>query len=154
MHHRVKRAANRVAWRISGSKRVARTAAVVRNQCQTLIGYHLAPSSNAWENGEQWLVERVAPKVRTFLDVGANVGSWSQFMLAQNPDAQGIAVEPGTAALARLRQTLNERVEIVEAAMAMSTVRLSFRSFQTRASCHRLSISHPSLVHRLERYRS
>lgn len=113
----LKHAANRLGWRLSAFERAAHAAARLRNQCQMLIGYHLARSPHASENGEQWLVERVADRIGTFLDIGANVGNWSELMLAHNPDARGIAVEPGAAALKQLHDRLDGRIEIVEAAV-------------------------------------
>ena len=109
--------ANRLGWRLSGSKRATDAAVLLRNQCQMLIGYHLARSAQGSINGEQWLAERIAGRVSTFLDVGANVGSWSAMMLAHNPGARGIAVEPGAAAAKALRGRLGHQVEIVEAAV-------------------------------------
>jgi FkbM family methyltransferase len=110
--------ANRLVRRVSGSDRAVRAAVLVRNQCQMLIGYHFAASADSTANGEQWLLGRIAGRVETFIDVGANVGAWSESMLARNPGARGIAVEPGAAALARLRDRLGGRLEIVEAACA------------------------------------
>jgi len=106
---------NRVVRRLAPSARAARVASLVRNQCDMLIGYHLAPAHHADVNGEEWLVRRVAPHTRRFLDVGANVGDWSLLMASAAPDAKGLAVEPGEEAGARLRAVLPPAVRLVEA---------------------------------------
>jgi FkbM family methyltransferase len=116
----VKGIANRLVRRLSASERAVRGATLVRNQCQMLIGYHFARTPDASQNGERWLLERVAGRVGTFVDVGANVGAWSEAVLAGNPQARGIAVEPGAVALERLRSRLGGRIEIVDAACADS----------------------------------
>jgi FkbM family methyltransferase len=112
----MKRAVKRLGWWLSTSERATRAAALLRNQCEMVIGYHLARSANPSENGEQWLVERVAARIGTFLDIGANVGNWSELMLMHSPNARGIAVEPGAAALEQLHDRFDGRLEIVEAA--------------------------------------
>ncbi|MDQ4142587.1 MAG: FkbM family methyltransferase [Actinomycetota bacterium] len=86
------------------------------NQCQLLIGYHFAPSYLPEENGEQWLLDRVGSAVEKFIDVGANVGDWTRMVLHRSPAALGVAVEPGTEALARLKERLPTTIEIVPAA--------------------------------------
>lgn len=107
---------NRVIRRASTSVNVARSAALLRNQCDLLIGYHLAPSSDALRNGEDRLLVSVAHRVHSFLDVGANVGAWTSRLLELAPTAQGIAIEPGPAAAQRLRERLPANVDILEVA--------------------------------------
>jgi FkbM family methyltransferase len=111
---------NWVVRRVSSSRRAVLLAALVRNQCDVIIGYHLAPSASASRNGEEWLVDRIAPRVNRFIDIGANVGTWSAMMSGANPGAEGVAVEPGAQALQALRSRLDGRVEIVNAAVAES----------------------------------
>jgi FkbM family methyltransferase len=108
--------ANRLVWRLAASRRASHAAVLLRNQCQMLIGYHFARSPDPAANGEHWLAERVAPRLTTFLDIGANIGRWSEMMLAHSPHARGIAVEPGAAALEQLHERLGGRIETVEAA--------------------------------------
>lgn len=116
LRQRLKPWVNHLVRALSGSRRVARGAALMVNQCELLIGYHFAPSYDPERNGERWLLDTVGPAVAYFIDVGANVGDWSAMLLDRNPDALGVAVEPGTAALAELRQRLPASVEIVPAA--------------------------------------
>jgi FkbM family methyltransferase len=118
MNKRLALLANRLNRRLSRSERTTRAAVLVRNQCQLLIGYHLARSASASVNGEQWLVEQLAGRVAAFVDVGANIGNWSRLMLANNPDARGILLEPSAVAAERLRAEFGTQVEILEAACA------------------------------------
>src|SRR5256885_229728 len=76
------------------SRTVTRGAVLMRNQCNRVIAYHLSRSHDAADNGELWLVRQLAPELRTFVDVGANVGDWSAGVLDVAPSATGILVEP------------------------------------------------------------
>jgi FkbM family methyltransferase len=106
---------------LGSSPRAVTIAALLRNQCNLVIGYHLAASASPSANGEEWLIARVGPRVKRFIDVGANVGAWSALMSSANPGAEGVAVEPGAEALAALRARLAGRVEIVDAAVGDRT---------------------------------
>lgn len=101
----------------------------VRNAMVALLGHALAPDGiDPVRNGEAWFAERIAPGLRTFVDVGANVGNWSSTMLQLAPDARGVLYEPSTLALARLRDRLgtDDRVAIVEAAVSDAAGQLAF----------------------------
>jgi methyltransferase, FkbM family len=99
-----------------------------------LIGYHFAQSPDASVNGEQWLVERVAGRIGTFLDIGANVGNWSELMFTHSPNARGIAVEPGAAALGQLHDRFDGRLDIVEAAVGDVEGQASFTELPTAST--------------------
>ena len=116
LRQQLKPCVNHLARALSGSRRVARAAALMVNQCELLIGYHFAPSYDPEHNGEAWLLDTVGSAVERFIDVGANIGDWSVMLLDRNPAALGVAVEPGTEALARLRERLPTSVEIIAAA--------------------------------------
>lgn len=117
---------NRLARRVAPSLRAARTAAHIRNQCELIIGYHLASGSHADVNGETWLLDAVGPEVNRFVDLGANVGDWTTALLVRNPTAQGIAVEPGIEALGQLRARLPASVTVVPAAAGSAEGTASF----------------------------
>jgi FkbM family methyltransferase len=57
----------------------------VRNQCSRIIQCHLGPSTSADRNGEELLIRKLAPHLRTVFDVGANKGEWSRLVRAANP---------------------------------------------------------------------
>ncbi len=112
--------------RLARSRRVARGAALLRNRCDRVIGYHFAATSDPNANGERWLVERVATAVHRFVDVGANVGDWTAMLLSSNPHARGLAVEPGLEALRRLRARVPASVEVVAAAAGADESGMTF----------------------------
>jgi FkbM family methyltransferase len=109
-------AVNRANRRLSRYPPVVRAASLLRNQCNLMIGYHLALGPGCGENGEAWLLDRVARRVHRFIDIGANRGDWSAALLARNRTAVGIAVEPGEVALAQLRSRALPGLSIVAAA--------------------------------------
>ena len=98
----------------------------MRNQCEMVIASHLAPSAHSDHNGERWLVEAMSPDIACFIDIGANVGDWTALVLAHNPAARGLAVEPGAAAMERLRRRLPPAVRMVSAAAGDATGTLRF----------------------------
>jgi FkbM family methyltransferase len=116
---------NRVEHAISGSPRVAGVAARVRNHCDMLVGYHFAPSNHGDRNGEHWLLGTHGTEIRRFVDAGANVGDWAAEVLARNPRAAGVCIEPGLDAVQRLRARL-PGVTVVEAAVGAEPGMLRF----------------------------
>lgn len=93
----------------------------VRNQCNAVIRARLSDGSNAELNGELLLLRLIAPKAHFFVDVGANVGTWSKRFLDSMPsDGSGLLFEPSTESANRARALLSQyelRVEFVEAAV-------------------------------------
>ena len=80
------------------------------NQCRMIIGYHLTPTCNPNENGEQQILKISAPNIKTFIDVGANIGDWTYSLIKSTPfdsDLKGLLVEPTTA----LTKILQNRFE-------------------------------------------
>lgn len=75
----------------------------IEHQCQAIIRAHLNDGIEFERNGEYLLVSAIAPTAHVFVDVGANVGAWSQrfAQLMQEPGF-GLLVEPSPEALARL----------------------------------------------------
>src|SRR5437773_2071085 len=72
----------------------------LRNQCHAVIAQHLQDGPDADHNGEAWLAGLVAPGATTFIDVGANIGSWAAIFLAGMPaPALGLLIEPSTSAV-------------------------------------------------------
>jgi FkbM family methyltransferase len=112
--------ANRVARRLSGSRRAVGLAALARNQANMLIGYQFARSPDARVNGELWLARQVAPHVSTFVDVGAHAGDWSAALLELAPEARGVMFEPSPVLSDHLRARFagEVQVEVVQAAVA------------------------------------
>lgn len=113
---------DRVHRTLGRSRAVARLAVMVQNQAQCVIGWHIGGQTSAMEeNGELLLMQVLGSRVRTFIDVGANVGHWTQSLLKHvPPEANGLLFEPAPSTVQHLTKVLaNEsRVEIRPAAVA------------------------------------
>jgi FkbM family methyltransferase len=88
--------ADRLHRALGRSRAAARLAVMVRNQTQCVIGWYLGgPTSAMEENGELLLMQVLGSRVRTFIDVGANVGHWTQALLKiVSSEARGFLYEP------------------------------------------------------------
>jgi FkbM family methyltransferase len=113
-------ALDRLQRSVARSDRATQLAVLARNQCNRVVRYHLAGGHRQDETGEVWLVRTTAPRLRTFVDVGANVGDWTALVRQHAPHAAGLLFEPSTAALRKLRHRFgNQRgIDIVDAAVA------------------------------------
>jgi FkbM family methyltransferase len=72
-------------------------------------------------SGEAWLAERIGPRCRTIVDVGANRGEWTKMLLSHAPQVEhAFLFEPGRRAAEMLRQAFASRpeVNIIEAALS------------------------------------
>ena len=103
---------------IGKSRHAARVAFYLRNQCNRVLGYYVGGDSGPENNGEAWLVRKVAPTISSFVDVGANVGNWAAMVWAEQPAAKGLLLEPAESALKALsaRFGKDRRATIIEAA--------------------------------------
>jgi FkbM family methyltransferase len=113
--------AARLQRKLARSRRLVRLAVAIRNQCNCVIRYYLGETTDCHRNGERWLLERVARDAGTFIDVGANVGHWSElFLAATKGNVRGFLFEPSALGAAKLRQKFarEPRVEIIEAAVS------------------------------------
>jgi FkbM family methyltransferase len=96
---------------LSKNDAIVRFAAKARNQCNRVIAYSFALTPDRRHNGEDLLVQAVGDSVSSFIDVGANQGDWTELMLsATGGRAAGWLLEPGEAALARLRIRFQDRL--------------------------------------------
>jgi FkbM family methyltransferase len=120
---------NYVQRLLGRSRPLTRIAVAVRNQCNCIIGYSVTQTPAAGENGELWLAQVLAPTCKRFVDVGANVGSWTAQLLGITPfDGRGLLFEPSSDALQRLTKTFgaDSRLEIVPAAVGEREGHLEF----------------------------
>src|SRR5580704_13078041 len=78
---------------LSKSSICSRACAKIRNQANCVVGYHLGESADASRNGEFHLLDVLAPSCNTFVDVGANVGNWTEYFLRRKA-ATGFLFEP------------------------------------------------------------
>jgi FkbM family methyltransferase len=70
-------------------------------------------------NGEHWLIERTLAGRRrpVVFDVGANLGDWTDAVLAAHSGAQVHCFEPSAATFARLQSRIGSRARLVQAAV-------------------------------------
>ncbi len=68
----------------------------LKNQMMAIIRSSLNDGIEMESNGEQWLLDVIAPSARCFFDVGANVGNWTQAFLnaRDNEQVLGMLFEP------------------------------------------------------------
>lgn len=100
---------------------ITRGALLLRNQARAVVKYRLMTTHEVENSGEAWLAERVGPRCRNFVDVGANRGEWSKMLLRHAPYVErALLFEPGKRAAHMLRETFATRagIEIVEAALS------------------------------------
>lgn len=98
-----------------------RAALLLRNQCRAVVKYHLMTTHDVRGSGEQWLVEQLAPRLRTVVDAGANRGAWTRMLLERAPHVARIVLfEPAPRAADALRAELasTRGITIVEAALS------------------------------------
>jgi FkbM family methyltransferase len=103
------------------SRTAVRLAVKIKNQCDMIIGAHMAAGKSLSVNGEEWLASLLAPHARNFVDVGANVGEWSlAFARRMTVEPEGLLFEPSPETAAHLRTVLAreglEKLEVIERA--------------------------------------
>jgi FkbM family methyltransferase len=111
-----------------------------------VIGYHFSPSPDAEVNGEALLVRRLGPGLATFIDVGANVGSWTERVLAAAPQLKlGALIEPSNSAFTRLSERFapNANLRLFHCALGDSAQEMTFyeeaSAGETSSLVHRFS---------------
>ncbi|MEH2381178.1 MAG: FkbM family methyltransferase [Nostoc sp.] len=104
---------NSIQHKLSRSKLAVVLAIKLRNQCNSIIAYHLAETSNHYENGESWLIEMIAADCSTFIDVGAYIGDWSECFLNYAPkDYSGLIFEPSESAFHSLENKFKDNLNL------------------------------------------
>jgi FkbM family methyltransferase len=68
---------------------------IIRNHMQFYF-------DDATRNGEYWILSKLAPSCRSFVDVGANRGEFSATFLSRCPAAHGLIFDPGQSAYNKL----------------------------------------------------
>ena len=113
--------------------------------CRQYLKWFGNASYKPARNGERWLLDTLRGEpIRTVLDVGANVGSWSLMAAEQFPEATIYALEvvPATAAALRARAEQNNRIKCFNLGLAAHTGTLSLRYHPT-ASTHATFTDYP-----------
>jgi FkbM family methyltransferase len=116
----LRRALPRVQQAIARSDRGLALAVRLRRHTSSVIGYRFAESGDHERNGEALFVRTVAPRCARFVDVGANVGDFTQLVLDANPAVEALLVEPGRDAGAALARRFGDRPNVSVVAAAAS----------------------------------
>jgi FkbM family methyltransferase len=113
--------------------------------CQQYLKWFGNSSYKPARNGERWLLTALRQEaIRSVLDVGANVGTWSLMAAELLPDAIVYALEiaPGTAAALRDRVGKHDRIKSFELGLADRTGTMSLR-YNPAASTHTTFTDYP-----------
>jgi FkbM family methyltransferase len=120
---------NKIHRALSRSRYLLRVIVKIRNQCNAIIGCSVGESTSIEQNGESLLIRALAPTAKYFIDVGANVGSWSQeFTRLMPPSGQGLAFEPSTPTFEALQHNLAvcPNIELVQSALGDKVGQIKF----------------------------
>jgi len=107
----------------------SRLAVYIRNQCSCVIRYHLTGGAALTDSGEYFLIQALGVRIKTFIDVGANIGDWTNLMAKYSPDFdQAILFEPSEVAFKQIKDSFGDinKIELVQAAVADEPGELSF----------------------------
>lgn len=89
---------------LARNRSIAHAARLLGNQCNAVVSRYLSSSSNPAINGEARLVKQLAPVLREVVDIGANVGDWTDLVLqVKTAAARIVCYEPSSACVARLK---------------------------------------------------
>jgi FkbM family methyltransferase len=123
------------------SRFASRLAIYIRNQCRCIIHYHLTGGSALTDSGEFFLIQALGKRIKTFIDVGANIGDWTDLMAKYAPDfEQAVLFEPSEIAFRQIKDRFgdNSKIELIQAAVADEPGELSF--FEEPNSGHTSSL--------------
>jgi FkbM family methyltransferase len=115
----LQRSLGRARELLGRSQAVTKAAVVLRKQLDGIILSHLGHDTDPDRNGEHWLLEQIAGDATSFVDVGANVGSWTAAIRRiAAPGAHGLLLEPSSIAARCLRERFagDDQIEILEVA--------------------------------------
>jgi FkbM family methyltransferase len=93
----------------------------MRNQSEMILGRYLGQDSARGKNGEQRLIEILGPVSRTFIDVGAHIGDWTElFLQAGGKERSGILIEPSQSSYLKLKERYgsNPKLRLIHAAVS------------------------------------
>ncbi|GAB4369372.1 MAG: FkbM family methyltransferase [Elainellaceae cyanobacterium] len=120
---------NSIQRNLSKSKAVVNFAIKLRNQLNMIIGYYLGESCDHKLNGEEPLIKTLAPHCKTFVDVGANIGDWTELFLNYCPnECKGLLFEPGATAFKKITEKFSQvtNIKIIPMAVGNETGLIDF----------------------------
>ena len=110
------------AW--SRSKFFTLVALKLENQAKLIIKRrYSAKSCESKLNGEFLLIETIAPFCKCFIDVGANIGDWTEKILSEGlANISGVVFEPGDSAYNLLHERFSQDPRIKIQNIALSDI--------------------------------
>lgn len=101
------------------------------NQCHAIIKYHLGESKDLEKNGESWLAKQIAPHSSTFIDVGANLGEWSEIFynhISDKNKCKGLLFDPSPLAFKNLQTKFKDTatIELINVAVSDKSGQMTF----------------------------
>lgn len=109
---------DRIHVALGSSTLASKIAVKLRNQANCVIAKHMSESANSSQNGEYRLIDQLAPQVSRFVDVGANKGEWSEYLLSRGA-SEGVCFDPSAQCVAYLKELFESRpVEVREKALS------------------------------------
>lgn len=112
-------AIHRLYQLIARSDLITTCAVLVRNQLDHIVRYHFSNSFRTCEEAESLFLRTIGPHVNRFVDVGANVGRFTDELLRVAPNTtSGILIDPSASAVDALVKKFHAdpRLRIVAAA--------------------------------------
>jgi FkbM family methyltransferase len=103
----------------------------LRNQCNRIIAHRMGFSCKLEANGEGWLIRRLNGSPKVCVDVGANIGDWTAFVLTHNPSIRlAVMFEPDPRSLSVLKARFSDRPQAVIRDEAVGTTAGSTEFYQ------------------------
>jgi FkbM family methyltransferase len=124
----LKRTLNNFQRLIAKSSFIVRVILLIRNQCNAIVKYYLASSSESDKNGENFIVDKLSPKCSNILDIGANKGEWTEYFLERNSSVNAILYDPSVQAYNYLKEKFKntKNVQIIKKAVSDSPGNATF----------------------------
>jgi FkbM family methyltransferase len=107
---------------MSHSRTIVRLATLARNQFGAVVAARVsAPTCHGDRNGEHLIARTVAPNGKYFVDVGANVGEWTDVVLVANGGkAEVLLFEPNHGTFRELQQKFSAQSNVTPVEAAVS----------------------------------
>jgi len=109
----IKRIIGKIQQAISKNSLALRILIKAKSQAECIIGYSLAKTSESSKNGEENLLKKIGPEIKTFFDIGANKGAWTQSLL-KNVEGRpkGYLFEPSGKNIKKLQRIFSKQNSI------------------------------------------